>query len=173
MELERFPKAMPLREGRDACRGGEEALSALGDPRHPVSTTARRAAWLRALTRPPGRSGGTSDTMAWLEGSLLLLVAGRLPPALLDMSKVGLWHRSAVSTATFQEPDPPNPHPKHPNLPLHALSPPRSPNQGRWAPTYFCKSSLEFSSGTWPVTGCRNVFRLSLWLQGTARGEQG
>lgn len=38
MELERFPKAMPLREGRDACRGGEEALSARGDPRHPVST---------------------------------------------------------------------------------------------------------------------------------------
>lgn len=30
--------------------------------------------------------------------------------------------------------------------------------------TYVFKSNFLFSSGTWPVTGCRNVFRLSLWL---------
>lgn len=30
--------------------------------------------------------------------------------------------------------------------------------------TYIFKSNFLFSSGTWPVTGCRNVFRFSLWL---------
>lgn len=40
-------------------------------------------------TRPFGRSGGTSDTMGWLDDSLLM-VAGRFPPPLLDMSKVQL-----------------------------------------------------------------------------------
>lgn len=34
--------------------------------------------------------------MVWLEGSLVM-VTGRLPPTLLDMSKVGLQHRRAGS----------------------------------------------------------------------------
>lgn len=66
--------------------------------------------------RTLGRSGGTSDTMLWLVRSLLVVV-GRFPPALLDMSKADIF-----------------------------------------------KSNFLFSSGTWPVSGCRNVFRLSLWL---------
>lgn len=96
MELERFPKAMPLREEREVCRGGDEPLSPRGGPRHPVSAAVCRAARLRAPTRAAGRSGGTSDPMVWLEGSLGT-VAGRLLPALLDMSEVGLRHRRAES----------------------------------------------------------------------------
>lgn len=37
--------------------------------------------------------------------------------------------------------------------------------------TYVFKSNFLFSSGTWPVTGCRNVLRLSLWLQRKKRRE--
>lgn len=36
-----------------------------------------------------------------------------------------------------------------------------SSSQGQ---TYVFRLNFLFSSGTWPVTGCRNVFRLSLWL---------
>lgn len=181
MELERFPKAMPLREEREACRGVEEPLSPWGGPRHPpVSAAACRAAWLRAPTRPPGRSGGTSDTMAWLEGSLVM-VAGRLPPALLDMSKVGLRHRRRAESAELHSPPHrscprvPPPQAPAPHTPAHHGPPsqptPRPQNQRSREPTYFCKSSLELSSGTCPVTGCRNVFRLSLWLRETAAGR--
>lgn len=91
MELERFPKAMPLRDERGACAEREEMLSARGwAARVPVRAGDSRATLSPgALTRPPGRSGGTSATMAWLGGSLGT-VAGRLLPALLDMSELGL-----------------------------------------------------------------------------------
>lgn len=88
MELERFPKAMPLRDERGACADREGGCS--GGPRFPAragdSPVSRCP---QALTRPPGRSGGTSATMAWLGGSLGT-VAGRLLPALLDMSELCL-----------------------------------------------------------------------------------
>ena len=51
--------------------------------------TDRQPALEAGLTRTPGLSGGTSDTMLWLDTSLLV-VAGRFPPALLDMSKADL-----------------------------------------------------------------------------------
>lgn len=49
----------------------------------------RQPALEAGLTRTLGLSGGTSDTMLWL-GMSLLVVAGRFPPALLDMSKADL-----------------------------------------------------------------------------------
>lgn len=166
MELERFPKAMPLREERDACRGGEDELSARGGPTLPVcSVVALCAMWTWARTRPPGRSGATSVTMVWLEGSLLLLLfAGRLLPALLDMSKVGLLAQMGLSV-WLRSHIPLSPQAMFPYPSAH----PGPETKRRWDPTYFCKSNLEFSSGSCPVTGCRKVFRLSLWLQDTTQ----
>lgn len=152
MELERFPKAMPLREERDACRGAEELLSPIGGPLLPVSVAPGRAARPRAPTRPPGRSGGPSATMVWFWGSLVT-GAARLLPALLDMSEVGLRHRRAGSAEPTSTP---------PWFPITPHSQALNPEE--LEPTYFWGSSLEVSSGTCPVTGCRNVFRLSLWL---------
>lgn len=34
------------------------------------------------------------------------------------------------------------------------------------------KSNFLFSSGIWPVTGCRNVLRLSLWLWRKKKGGE-
>lgn len=68
----------------------------------------RIPAWQPALgaglTRTLGRSGGSSDTMLWLDMSLL--VAVRFPPALLDMSKADLlssWPQEKKETSQNQE----------------------------------------------------------------------
>lgn len=57
------------------------------------------------LTRTPGRSGGTSDTMLWLVRSRSV-AAERFPPALLDMSKADLiasWPEKKKEASENQE----------------------------------------------------------------------
>lgn len=84
--------------------------------------------------------------MVWLEGSLLLLLfAGRLLPALLDMSKVGLWHRGGCQHGCV---------PTSPRrcFPIPQPTPVLKPKGGGSQPT-FASLILSFLPGAAPSLG--------------------
>lgn len=135
-----------------------------GDPRFPsapllpsVPRGAGHAPGLRAAPEPP-----LSPWCGWRARCCCCCSPGACCLLCLTCPRSACWHRWGCQygcVSTF-------PSPPRAMFPYPAAHP-GPETKGRWEPTYFCKSNLEFSSGNCPVTGCRKVFRLSLWLQDT------